>query len=148
MPSPEIVQRRDMLMCEVAAARDRALRLGRYNYWASLLLMGGALISSGLAAVGGIFLDWSPKSTGLVASLPGVFAIIATSFRFEGKANWQERKAVLMHSLFSRLRYQLPEDFNADNIAAVAKQRDERLEAMQAVWEKENSLSWKGFKKD
>ena len=144
-PSSELVSRRNMLLSELTHERDRALLRAKCNYWISLLLMGGALISSGIAAIGGVFLEWSAKYTGLVALLPGVFAIIATSFKFEGKGNWQDRKAALMDSLRSRLSYQMPEEFNADNIAAVARDRDDRLREMQAAWEKENSLSWAMF---
>jgi hypothetical protein len=47
-----------------------------------------------------------------------------------------------MDALRSRLSYQLPEEPTVDNIAAIAKARDNLNDQMQQEWERTITVSW------
>ena len=145
--SPEIQNRRDELLKELDEGIRHAAVRAKVNYWIAICLMLGALVSSAGAGIGGILLGWSAKLTGGLALLPGILALFATTLRFEGKSNWQYRKMYALAALKSRLRLQLPETPSADNIASIAKDRDELTVRMQKEWDKEFALSWSAFQR-
>ena len=75
-------------------------------------------------------------------------ALVATTMKFQSKANWHYRKLEALNALRRRLVYEQPESLTADNIAAISNTLTTLTERMQQEWQKEFSLDWTGFPKN
>lgn len=142
--TPEIQHRIDALRTEIEDTIALYGRLARLNYWGAAGLMALTLASSALAALGG-FLGFPSQLVGSVALLPGVIALIATTFNLQGRANWHYRKKDALYGLRRKLLFELPENPAAQDIAAVAEEWTQLNERMNVLWESDLSLSWAAF---
>ena len=115
------------------------------THWLAIAFMLIALICSGLAGIGGIAEILPARWIGVLALVPAATAIVATTFKFQGRSSWHYRKSDALNALRSRLLFQLPVQPSADNVAAVAKARDELTDRMQAEWDKEFVFNWAAF---
>jgi hypothetical protein len=142
---PEIQGRRDNLKQELNDQIERCDKRAREAHWLAISLMLIALTCSGLAGLAGIG-GFLPKLLiGILALIPGGIAITATTFKPQARSSWHYRKADALGSLRSRLLYQLPVNPSADNVAAIARDRDKLIEQMQAEWDKEFVFNWAAF---
>jgi|SRR5882724_5375596 len=144
--TPEIQNRIDLLKTELANGGKRARFRAKVDHWISITLMVLALGASGVAGVGGLSGVLSIKQTGAIALLPGVLALFASVLKFEGKSGWQYRKQQALDDLKDRLLLQLPESPTADQIAEIARKKNELIHDMQRQWEREFSLNWSSVK--
>lgn len=133
--SQELSDRKTQLSAELQSGREKECTLGRNAYIWSQSLFTAALLCSVAAAVCGLFFDVSGKIVGGIAALPPLIAFVAVNLKLEERANWHYRKSNMFESLNSRLRYQLPEIPSADNIAAIARDRDKAVADMESEWE-------------
>jgi hypothetical protein len=142
---PEVIGRKRALTQEldgqIAYSENKAI----CNHWISLILMLVALGCSVTAAIIGIFLSVSSKIVGGIALLPPLIAYGVVNMKFDGKSSWHYRKSKMLSSLRSRLLYQQPEAPTVDNIAAIARERDELDLKMQAEWDKTLVFNWSGM---
>jgi hypothetical protein len=144
-PTPEIQRRVDALKEQLDEEIVHSWEKAKRNHLANLILMIIALAASVIAGLGGITNALSAQTTGAVALLPGLMALVAVTMKFQGKAGWHYRKRDALKNLKSRLCFELPESPSADNVAAIAKEKRELTIAMQDEWERDLTLSWAGF---
>lgn len=143
----DIGSRIESLRGELETEIKLCRRLARRNYRFALLLMTITLASSGIAGIGGIFFGLSAKTTGGIALLPGITALVATMLKPQGRANWHYRKESALNALRRRLLYQLPESPSPDNVAAIANEWSALDLKMNEDWEKDFALNWSSFAK-
>jgi hypothetical protein len=142
---PEIRDRIQHLAQELNDGIKPSDERATQTHWIAIGLMSVALACSALAGLGGIA-GFLPKALiGILAVVPGAVAIAATSFKFQARSSWHYRKSDALNALRSRLLYQLPVQPSADNVASIAKARDELIEQMQAGWDKEFVFNWTAF---
>lgn len=84
---------------------------------------------------------------GSIALLPAAVALIATSMKFQGKANWHYRKKEALEGLRCRLQFELPESPSADDVASISESFRGITEKMTKEWEKELALDFSYFAK-
>jgi len=140
--SGELLDRKAKLSAELAAGRERECALGRHAYIWSQCLFTLALLCSVGAAICGLFFNASGRVVGGIAALPPLIAFLAVNLKLEERANWHYRKSNIFEALNSRLAYQLPETPTADNIAAIARDRDRAVAEMEVEWERTKSANW------
>jgi hypothetical protein len=143
----DIGSRIESLRSELETEIELCRRLARRNYRFALLLMAITLASSGIAGIGGIFFGLSAQTTGGIALLPGITALVATMLKPQGRANWHYRKESALNALRRRLLYQLPESPSPDNVAAIANAWSALDLKMNEDWEKDFALNWSPFAK-
>jgi len=141
----DIPNRVESLNQELEKNIKHYLSLARLNYRFAMFLMATTLIASAVASLGGFFFNWSGKTTGGVAAVPGIVALIAAVLKPQGRANWHYRKTDGLKGLRRRLRFQLPDPPLADNVAAIAGDLTKLDTAMSIEWEKNFSLNWSLF---
>jgi hypothetical protein len=141
-PTLEIERRIKELSAELTSHGTRTYRGGRYNHRAALALMLLGLGCNVAAAILGIFYDKSGKLVGGLAAIPPLIAFVSTRLKLEGKSSWHYRKSNGLNALRSRLLYQLPESPTFDQVAAIAKARDELNEKMQIERDTNLSFDW------
>ena len=136
------VQLRQELEIAITSVQRRAKRA----HWLGICLMLTALICSLGTGIAGLTALLGQKVLGALALVPGAAAIAASRFRLQARSNWHHRKYNALNALRSRLLYQMPVEPTADQIAAIAKERDSLNEQMQAQWQKEVASDWTDFK--
>jgi hypothetical protein len=142
---PEIQARIRRLTQELDALIKPSGERAMQTHWLTIGFMLIALMCSGLAGIGGIA-GFLPKTLiGILALVPVAVAIAAMTFKPQARSSWHCRKSDALNSLRSRLLYQLPVQPSADNVAAIARARDELIEQMQAEWDKEFGFNWAAF---
>ena len=150
-PSPEsaleIRKRIEGLRSELEKAIAHYNSRARAAYWCAHILMIITLGSSALATLCGVFLDVSGKTTGAIAAIPGIAALIAVTMKPAGRANWHYRKKDALNELRRRLLYELPQFPTANNVAAISKSWTELTKKMNEEWERDFTLSWASFTK-
>lgn len=122
------------------AAKERGLATSAYLWSQGLFIL--ALVCSVAAAVCGIFFDVSAKVVGGIAALPPLIHFCASNLKLDARFGWHYRKYYAMVALHSRLRFQLPEEPTADNVAAIAKDRDHIVEVLEDDWKKTAATSY------
>jgi hypothetical protein len=133
---------------EAALDADMIREKGRAtaDYWVSVVLMIVTLAASFTAGIGALGFQWSARTTGIVAFIPGAVAIVMTTMKFEGKANWHYRKLYGLSSLRNRLKYELSIPIGVEQVAAISREHRELTSTMEREWETSLSLSWTQFK--
>ena len=140
--SPELLRRKEKLNKELVDAIDREARLARLDYRSSAALVVIAIGCSVTAAIGGLFFDMPGKIAGGFAAVTPLVAFIATNVKLDGKSSWHYRKRDALNALRSRLNFQQPESFTADNIASVAADRDKLDAKMQKEFDEHLAFNW------
>jgi len=140
--SEQIAYRINLLDSELVKERDKAYGLAKSAYLWSQFLFTAAILCSVAAAICGLFFNLSGKAVGGIAALPAILAFIAVNLKLEARASWHYRRAYEMNELHSRLLYQLPETPTADNVAAIAKDRDTVINKMHDEWDKTITVNW------
>jgi hypothetical protein len=141
----ELQARKDGLLKELIAQMERENGRAMQTHWIAMVLMLVALSCGAIAGVGGLAKCLSQTSLGILALIPAAIAVAVGQFKPQGRSSWHYRKANEFAALRSRLIYQLPADFNADHIAAIAKDRDTLIKRMQDEWDKEFQFNWTAF---
>jgi len=116
------------------------------DYWISIVSMLLTLAASFAAGIGALGFQWTARTTGIVAFIPGAIGIVMTTMKFEGKANWHYRKFYALSSLEQRLKHELSIPIGVDQVAAISRERRDVIATMQKEWETSLSLSWTQFK--
>lgn len=140
--SEEVKSRKDSLLGELETAIRKAHTNGKSAYLWSQFLFICALSSSVVATAVGLFADVSAKTVGGIAALPPLIAFIGVNLKLESRSRWHYEKEYVMDALRSRLRYQLPEEPSADDIAAIASERDKQNARLEEKWQETNVISW------
>jgi hypothetical protein len=141
-PSEEVASRKANLAAELKDTSTRTFNNARRAYLFSQLLFILALGASAGAAVGGVFFNVSSKVVGGLAALPPLIGFVAINLKLEARSSWHYRKCDAMNELHSQLMYQQPEEPTVENIASVAKRRDEVLKTMRKEWEDKITANW------
>jgi hypothetical protein len=115
------------------------------DYWIGNMLMIITLASSAAAGFGGLLNWFSPQVIGALALVPGILALAEGEMKFHGKSEWHYRKQYALEGLHSRLRFQMPAAPNADQIAAIASERDDLKIKMNKEWNERFQLNWTAF---
>jgi hypothetical protein len=140
-PSPEISKRITDLTHDLDQDINRTLRNARLNYTSSVLLMLIALgCSLGAGCVG--LIARIPRHLGVLAFLPPLIALVATTLKLDGKARWHCKKLNGLEVLRSRLLYELPDPPSVDNVAAVANSWTHLNETMEEEWNQSLDFDW------
>jgi len=150
MASPQtsvLTSRIDGLQAELLAAIKYERTRAVVDYWIAVTMMLVALGASAWAGFGGLFHGLTAEHAGSLALIPGVLALVESNLKFAGKSDWHYRKLYALENLSSRLRFQLPVAPSADQIAAIASERDQLKVAMNKEWEQKFPLIWTGFAK-
>src|SRR3974377_1380458 len=142
---PELEKRRDTLGGILEGHAVKTRRRARWNHRTSMTLMVVSVLCSVTAAGLGFFTSQSSRLVGGIAILTPLIGYVAVNLNLEGKASWHHRKANALYALSSRLRYELPEDATAGEVAAVSKAYDALNVAMQREWDSTLSFNWAGF---
>jgi hypothetical protein len=143
--NPEIKARIETLTQELDSAISNSQPRARGNYWTSVILMIIAVGASVVGGVGGLSAKFGSQVTGVLALVPGAIALLASNIKWQDKSNWHYRRKNESLALRSRLLLQLPEEPTADNVAAVAKDRDIMEARMNKEWEEKFSLNFAVF---
>jgi hypothetical protein len=114
------------------------------NHWLSIISMVIALGCSVAAATLGVFTQTPAKVVGGIAVLPPLIAFVAGNLKFEAKNSWHARRSDGLSKLRSRLLYQLPASPTLEQIAAIARDRDDLETRLQTEWDKTLLLKWAG----
>lgn len=114
----------------------------RANHWTAMTLMTVAVLASVFAGVGGLSKILGAQVVGLVALIPGAFALLSTTIKFDGKAVWHYRKKRELDSLWRRLKFEMPTPPTADQIALIASERSALDNKLDVEWEKQFALDW------
>jgi hypothetical protein len=145
MPNADLESRREGLEQELLAQIKREGLRATQTHWIAIVLMIAALCCGAIAGVGGLTETLSKTALGVLALIPAGIAIAVAQFKFQGRSSWHYRKSNEFDALRSRLKYQLPTEFTADNIAAIAKDRDLLIKRMQDEWDREFQFNWTAF---
>ena len=135
MSDPEVSARKAALAQELEAEIRKYFGFAKSAY---LWLQGLFILSlccSALAAILGLFLGVPGKIVGGIAALPPIIAFVAVNLKLQARSNWHYRKSYALDALRSRLLYQLPANPTVDDIAAIAKARDDNNDAMEREWQ-------------
>ncbi len=143
--SPELEKRRDRLAEILERHAIRTRRRARWNHRTSMALMVLSVVCSVTAAGLGFFTSQSSRLVGGIAILTPLIAYVAVNLKLEGKASWHHRKSNALLALSSRLRYELPEEPTAEQIAAVSRSYDALNLRMQREWDATLSFNWSGL---
>src|SRR5437762_2750748 len=127
MISTEIQSRMDILEKELDQEIRHAQPRAAADYWIAVILMILTVLSSVIAGIGGISKSFNPEVVGALALIPGAIALLVSYLKYQGKSSFHYKKIHSLKALKSRLRLQLPERPSADQIAALAKERDRLL---------------------
>jgi hypothetical protein len=136
--SPEIQKRVDTLTQDLSKEIARGLRNARWNNGTAFALKIGIVVSSIVAALGGLanFLNMPKSTVGAIALLPGLMALAASNLKFQERANWHCRKVDSLMSLRRRLLFEIPESPSVDNLASISSDWSEVDESAQTEWER------------
>jgi hypothetical protein len=136
------ITRKTALEKELSDEIRRANFSAYANHWLSVGFMVIALLCSVVAATLGVFTQTSAKVVGSIAVLPQLIAFVASNLKFEAKNSWHARRFDGLSKLRSRLLYQLPASPTLEQIAAIAKDRDDLETKLQGEWDKTLLLKW------
>ena len=64
----------------------------RTNHWTGMTLMILAILASAFAGLGGLSAKLGAQTVGAIALIPGAFALLSTTIKFDGRAMWHYRK--------------------------------------------------------
>jgi hypothetical protein len=117
----------------------------RTNHWTGMTLMILAILASGFAGLGGLSSMLGAQAVGAIALIPGVFALLSTTIKFDGRAMWHYRKKRELDALWRRLKFEMPTPPTADQIALVSAERSALDKRLDIDWEKEFALGWGWF---
>jgi hypothetical protein len=141
MPT-NLAERAQSLHDELDRAARHYRRVARLNYHFSLLLVWASIVASAAIAIGGILFDASGKVLGVIALVPAIATLINSVYQPQARANWHYKKRDRLNALSRRLRYKLPVDPTADNIAAVSNDWQKLDQEMDELWQKNIAIDW------
>jgi len=88
-----------------------------------------------------------PHLIGSLAAVPAAIALFGTTMKFQEKSNWHYRRKNGVKAFKFRLRFELPESPNANNVAAISLAFREFEGVMQQEWEKQLAFNWSTLSK-
>jgi hypothetical protein len=135
----------DELLDLIARDLRREHMRARANHWIGMILMVLAILASACAGLGGLTAKFGPQLTGGIALIPGAFALLSTTIKFDGRAMWHYRKKRELDALWRRLRFELPTPPTADQIARISTDRTAVDRKLDVEWEREFALGWGWF---
>jgi hypothetical protein len=145
---PEAIRRKRDLTHELEVRCAEELKWAKWNHRGSVLCMVLALSCSVIAGILGFFCPQvGSKVVGGFALLPPLVAFVAVNLKFEGKNSWHARLYDSLNTLRSRLLYQQPETPSLDQVAEIAKRRDDLEIKMQDEWDRSLLANWTGMLK-
>ena len=143
--SAELEKRRERLAEVLDRHALQTRKRARWNHRTAMALMVLSVLCSVTAAGLGFFTSQSSRLVGGIAILTPLIAYVAVNLKLEGKASWHHRKSNALRALCSRLRYELPEEPTAEEIANVSKAYDALNVVMQREWDATLSFNWRGL---
>src|SRR6266571_364762 len=90
------------LRAQLEGAISHHKRLAEVDHWLTIVLVTTAILASAAAGLGGLFLGWSAKTTGGIASIPGLLALAGSQLKLQGKSHWHYRKRDALAALLNR----------------------------------------------
>jgi hypothetical protein len=103
-----------------------------------------AVTSAAASAIAGFKYGSGPWAGGLSLVGPAA-AIIATSLKLDPRASWFRKKEQALGALRRRLRYEMPETPDADQIALLARERTALERKLQTEFEKTCLFAWEAL---
>lgn len=125
-------------------ARNEHLR-ARTNHWTGMTLMITAILASAFAGLGGLSTKLGAQTVGAIALIPGAFALLSTTIKFDGRAMWHYRKKRELDALWRRLKFEMPVPPTADQVALISSERSALDKKLDTEWEREFALGWGWF---
>lgn len=104
-----------------------------------------AILASAFAGLGGLTSMLGSQAVGTIALIPGAFALLSTTIKFDGRAMWHYRKKRELDALWRRLKFEMPTPPTADQIALISSERSALDKKLDVDWEKEFALGWGWF---
>jgi hypothetical protein len=117
----------------------------RINHWTGMTLMISAILASAFAGLGGLSAKLGAQTVGAIALIPGAFALLSTTIKFDGRAMWHYRKKRELDALWRRLKFEMPVPPTADQIALISSERSVLDKKLDTEWEKEFAMGWGWF---
>jgi hypothetical protein len=146
-PSHEVLARKKALLKELETDIAASYRYANMHHQISGCLMLVALGCSVGAFVGGVWGRVDGKTLGGLAGLSPLIAFLAVNLKLEAKSSWYFRINDAFSSLRSRLEYQIPEIPTVEDVAMIAKDRENVKSAMQKEWDRGLAFDWSVFEK-
>ena len=143
--SDEIKARRSELTGTLADDGKFEKKRAVVDYWIAIISMIVALASSFIAGLGGLSGRLGAGTTGAIALIPGAMALLAATLKFEGKSNWHYMKYYALKALGDRIKFEMPIEITADQIAQLSKERRDLIASLNKEWETSLSLNWNQF---
>jgi hypothetical protein len=143
--SDEIRARREELIATLATDCEYEKTRAVVDYWIAIISMIVALAASFVAGLGGLSGRLGAGTTGMIALIPGAMALVAATLKFEGKSNWHYRKLYALRALADRIKFEMPVEITADQIAQLSKERRDIIVALNKDWEASLGLNWNQF---
>jgi hypothetical protein len=146
MAEPSILQTKadalaDILKVDLSKEHVRA----RTNHWTGMMLMIVAILASACAGLGGLSAKLGAQTVGAIALIPGAFALLSTTIKFDGRAMWHYRKKRELDALWRRLKFEMTVPPTADQIARISSERSALDKKLDIEWEREFALGWGWF---
>lgn len=113
-----VIDRKEKMEKQLLRALKRTTYLARRNYVSGLTLV---FLSVGASAAAGIMNLFNVRSeiVTTTAFLSGFATLLATTFRFQEKANWYYARKDKLYELYNRLEFQGPPDTDQDATLAL-----------------------------
>lgn len=151
LPEPSIISeeeaRKRSLLEDFRKEIARERRIARFERFLSGKLLFFAITASGVAGIAGLTNLLSAMWVGGIALLPNLLLLYARSFKLEERASWHYRKKNRLEDLRDQILYQMPENPNLDQLAAINKKKHGLNKEMQDEWETRLSLNWSNIER-
>jgi hypothetical protein len=141
---PNADQRAKELHDELFRTSNKHRLLANLYRNCSMLLMAAAVASAAASAIAGFKFGSAAWAGGLSLVGPSL-AVIATGLKLDPRASWYRKKEQALAGLRRRLRYEMPEYPDADQIALISRERTSLEQKLQKDFEKTCLYRWEPF---
>jgi hypothetical protein len=145
-----VKDRKELLNNNLTAARDRTTYRAKRSYVLGLALLFAAVGSSAVSGMLGL-LQVDSRLVGAIALLPGFATLLATTFKFQEKANWYYTRRDHLYDLYNRFAYTGPpetEEHSAaalKHIEAIANDWTNINYSLAEKWKTDLQIDWTGL---
>jgi hypothetical protein len=133
---------REKLLKSIRDSGTYQANLARIDHAVGLILLLLAIGSSGTAALLGFATQVRSSYIGALALVPGSLALLATTVKFDARAQWHFDKKRALNGLERRLEFEMPNPPTADQIALIANELTKIHQTFGKRWSREFGQNW------
>jgi hypothetical protein len=137
-----VLARKQLLEQNLSASLAKTTTHAKRGYIANLTLLFISVGASATATVLGLF-KWPSDIIGSIAMLSGFATLLATTFKFQDKADWYYDRKNQLYSLYNRLSFTGPLETDIDALAL-----SKHIESIASDWSNLNFMFEGRWKKE